>query len=224
MFCLSSILLWWYIACLSSIFHVLLMWKHLPWQPQWQRISYHWHCDHLKRNAGTVWASPIVHPVLISCAGPLSPSDILLFSLHIEACDCISDIQNFLHIELLNIMYCLTSSEYLNWYRYNHEANGVKWDSGLTYKAYEATNAMCARGFDHHPGTEAEYGSLWAHSNRCEDVSGGALVTALQSWYSECPLYTGESSWQISGHFTQMVWRKSTKYGMWAQSCSSPDG
>merc|ERR1719211_565680 len=114
-------------------------------------------------------------------------------------------------------------TKYLNWYRYNHEANGVKWDSGLTYKAYEATNAMCARGFDHHPGTEAEYGSLWAHSNRCEDVSGGALVTALQSWYSECPLYTGESSWQISGHFTQMVWRKSTKYGMWAQSCSSPD-
>ena len=48
---------------------------------------------HLKRNAGTVWASPIVHPLLISCAGPLSPSDILLFSLHIEACDCISDIQ-----------------------------------------------------------------------------------------------------------------------------------
>ena len=161
---------------------------------------------------------------LLCWPGPLSPSDILLFSLHIEACDCISDIQNFLHIELLNIMYCLTSSEYLNWYRYNHEANGVKWDSGLTYKAYEATNAMCARGFDHHPGTEAEYGSLWAHSNRCEDVSGGALVTALQNWYSECPLYTGESSWQSSGHFTQMVWRKSTKYGMWAQSCSSPDG
>ena len=36
------------------------MWKHLPWQPLLQRISYNWHCDHLRRNAGTILASQLL--------------------------------------------------------------------------------------------------------------------------------------------------------------------
>jgi len=134
----------------------------------------------------------------------------------------------FLLLTLALVPNCLAGEEkdvttYLNWYRRAHGAYQVQHDAGLEYAAYEATNAVCTYGFDHHRGTEAEYSSLWADSNDCGTNTDprGSQVAALKSWYAECPKYPGYYT-DGSGHFSHMVWKSSNKYGMWAQTCSIP--
>jgi hypothetical protein len=51
-------------------------------------------------------------------------------------------------------------------------------------------------------------------------------LDATKSWYSEIKYYTpqiiNESNWSKTGHYTQMVWRNTTKVGIASVIC--PDG
>merc|ERR1719228_331216 len=111
----------------------------------------------------------------------------------------------------------------LGWYRTAHGGGRIESDAGLVYKAYDATNAICQYGFDHHKGTEAEIGSITYEFGSCDPVEN--QKKALKKFYGECPNYNyqdGGGNFGDYGHFSQVVWKSSTKYGMWAQQCDIP--
>jgi hypothetical protein len=111
-------------------------------------------------------------------------------------------------------------STFLNWYRNAHGAGQLT--NTLDRKAYEATQAVCKYGWDHHVGTEAEQASLFASTAACNSDQEASEIEALQEWYSECPDYYGQGFSQSTGHFTHMVWKSCKTYGIWAQTCDVP--
>lgn len=113
-------------------------------------------------------------------------------------------------------------TDHLNWYRIKHDAPQFQ-SRSLDYAAYEGTTAICNRGFAHHPGTEAEQGSIYYETGPCDSDYEAAQIKALKNWYSECPDYYGQGWDTNTGHFTQMVWKGAKTYGLWAQTCNIPN-
>jgi len=115
-------------------------------------------------------------------------------------------------------------TQHLGWFRIAHGGQTIPSDETLVFKAFEATNAVCKSGLGHHAGTEAEHAALNIHSfNSCVSQRDANLATIKRFYREECPLYRGSvNSNDDNGHFTQIVWQDSTKYGMWAQTCKVP--
>eukprot|EP00092_Neocalanus_flemingeri_P035098 GFUD01038196.1.p1 GENE.GFUD01038196.1~~GFUD01038196.1.p1 ORF type:complete len:181 (-),score=0.04 GFUD01038196.1:237-779(-) len=117
--------------------------------------------------------------------------------------------------------------DWINYYRSLHGARALKWDDNLQYKAYEATTFLCSRAGAGrslsltHDGNEATslYGSTGSNSN--------AEVDAVKSWYSESSKYCSlgyynnpqNVDYQITGHFTDLVWKGNRKVGTWTSTC-----
>ena len=119
-------------------------------------------------------------------------------------------------------------TQHLGWFRLAHGGKTIPSDDQLVAKAKKATQEICQRGFAHHPKTESYDAALnWVSFSPCPDGSNGknTLIETLKKFYRECPDYRGaEFHTNDNGHFTIIVWKGSTKYGMWSQTCDMKNG
>lgn len=100
-----------------------------------------------------------------------------------------------------------------NTLRSKHHAPAMQWDENLArYAARHA--AQCE--FRHSDG---RYG---------ENIAAGFSTTAeaIQAWYNEKNVYSYEHPGfsKKTGHFTQMVWKSSTKLGCAKAVCNGANG
>lgn len=100
--------------------------------------------------------------------------------------------------------------------RANHGAPALEWDDGLAQQAQPWADACV---FTHSSFGNGE--NLAAHSN---GWSGDTAIRMTQSWYSEIKdvdWSDPESGLDSAGHFTQLVWKSSTRIGC-AQAWCEP--
>ena len=87
----------------------------------------------------------------------------------------------------------------------------VAWDNGIAQYAQAWADHLAATGVAQHRPANA-YGEniFWGSSNY-------GVVDAVRSWESEKSFYHGEvidgSNYQIFGHYTQIIWDRTTKIG-----------
>lgn len=102
-----------------------------------------------------------------------------------------------------------------NQYRARHGVPGLKWSDAVADSA-AAWSKRCV--FEHE--SQSKYGenlyAVWGATNTTQ-----ALAGAVDSWYSEAKAYNyakpGFS--EKTGHFTQVVWKGSTRVGCSARRC-----
>ncbi|KAK8074448.1 hypothetical protein PG997_009111 [Apiospora hydei] len=119
-----------------------------------------------------------------------------------------------------------------NQHRSNHSAPEAQWDDRIAGYAAN-TAASCKYAHDMKQG-DADYGqniAMWGLSSGAEKLGDvGAINMAITDmWYNGelnlfLPSYYGEASPDMTnfekwGHFSQLVWKESTKVGCQAQFC-----
>ncbi len=104
-------------------------------------------------------------------------------------------------------------------------ANPLQWSTELAAFAQKWADHLAAEGctMKHRPKTgkwAQQYGEniFWA------STTAFTVKDACLSWYSEKkdftgPIFTGKES-SVVGHYTQMVWRNTTKVGIGIAKCS----
>jgi pathogenesis-related protein 1 len=104
----------------------------------------------------------------------------------------------------------------------------LTWDAGIaaTAAAWAATCTSAGRDLlDHNPsrnqGTSAYFGeNIYASSGSLQATAG---VDAVRAWASEAQYYDYASNscaaGQVCGHYTQVVWRATTRIGCAVQVC-----
>jgi glioma pathogenesis-related protein 2 len=104
----------------------------------------------------------------------------------------------------------------VNTYRAKHGAPAVVLDQQLTDYAKSRAALMASRGRLDHTGLDPQYGENLYRSSSSAPVVGAA-TGATQGWYSENVHYDYTSGTSKDGgtigHFTQLVWKGSTKIG-----------
>jgi len=111
-------------------------------------------------------------------------------------------------------------TNYITWYRLAHGAGNVQHTK--EYSAFLATQQVCNSDLQdpHDAGPEAGSSSLHWASGDCEQDQEQSELAALKYWYSECGQYTGPgSNFQSTGHFTHLVDKTITDFGIWSMSC-----
>eukprot|EP00775_Hariotina_reticulata_P005868 gene5868-6109_t len=103
-----------------------------------------------------------------------------------------------------------------NVYRARHQAAALTWDEAMA----SSTAAYAARcTFAHSNGPYGE--NIYMTSQMGN--AAGALLAAVDAWYAEVSKYTNYATGGFSGatgHFTQVVWKGSSKLSCAAQACS----
>ena len=108
-----------------------------------------------------------------------------------------------------------------NDYRAAHGASPLTWDDELS-AASSAYASQCIYGHDQNRGKVGE--NIYA-AGSSQPLSASDLSWATQStseWYNEVKFWdfaAGKSSGGVTGHFTQVVWKATTKLGCAVASC-----
>ncbi|MEU4250040.1 CAP family protein [Amycolatopsis sp. NPDC026612] len=113
----------------------------------------------------------------------------------------------------------------INQYRAKHGAPPVELDQGLVDYAKSRAEHIADKGTLVHDGT-AGYGENLYSSSSSEPVRGPATA-ASEAWYAEIKDYNYETfasndPAKAIGHFTQLVWKASTRIGA-GRVCGSAD-
>jgi len=114
--------------------------------------------------------------------------------------------------------------------------NKVRKDVGTPALEWSAELAAYAQAWaDHlakddkcnmkHRPHEGEWKQIHGENIFWGSGSSYSVVSASESWYSEIKDYKHEvlnnSNWYVAGHYTQMVWRNTTKVGIGQATCPS---
>jgi len=102
----------------------------------------------------------------------------------------------------------------INSYRAYHQADSASWDEGLASQAQEWVNYLASTGRLEHGGHDGAGQNLYMTSDTSADHSG-VCVAATDGWYSEVDKYdwNNPAFSMETGHFTQVVWRGSSRVG-----------
>ncbi len=104
-----------------------------------------------------------------------------------------------------------------NYYRRKHGVPEMKWDSAAEKIAQAYSDKLASSGAFEHSGNTYTDGS-WLGENLFKCWGGTECILnndPSDNWYSEISSYDFKNPGYISGtgHFTQMVWKGSTKLG-----------
>lgn len=90
-----------------------------------------------------------------------------------------------------------------------HNAPALSWDASLAaYAANYASNYDCSGTLTHSGGPYGENLAL-----------GYGIEGAVEGWYNEGTNYNYGSSCSVLDHFTQVIWKSTTKLGCAVKSC-----
>ncbi|KAK7188925.1 hypothetical protein DPSP01_013493 [Paraphaeosphaeria sporulosa] len=91
----------------------------------------------------------------------------------------------------------------------------LSWDTSLAADALAYAQTLASSGTFQHSGVSDQGENLYMQSS-----SGTPLANAVKSFLSEKSLYSGQAisstNYQSFGHYTQCVWKDTTKVGMGA--------
>ena len=106
-------------------------------------------------------------------------------------------------------------TNYINNYRARHQSPPLTWDETIATFAQQWSFYLLSNNLFQHSGS-ALYGENLAYF----EGYGSDIITlfkkAIDNWYNEITLYdfTNPGYKQGTGHFTCLVWKSSTKFGM----------
>jgi len=114
----------------------------------------------------------------------------------------------------------------INQYRAKHSAPPVELDQELVTYAKSRAEHVADKGTLVHDGTGGYGENLYASSST--SPTQGPATGAASGWYNEVDFYNYETfaskdPSKAIGHFTQLVWKGSTKIGA-GRVCGSADG
>ncbi|TGZ83801.1 PR-1-like protein [Ascodesmis nigricans] len=125
-------------------------------------------------------------------------------------------------------VFAQTALDMHNKYRRKHSANDLVWDEGLAATAMKwATTNGCKmqhsdRSFRNNAG-ENLYAKGGKKSSDLVDGTNVDPSEGITGWYNEWKSYTGDYSVSDGvGHFTQVVWKATTKLGCAMPICNMP--
>ena len=101
----------------------------------------------------------------------------------------------------------------INKYRASHQAGPESWDAGLASQAQQWVDYLAATGKFEHGGHNGAGQNLYGASG--DQDATKACIAATDLWYSEVKNYDWNNPVfsQNTGHFTQVVWKGSTRVG-----------
>ena len=102
----------------------------------------------------------------------------------------------------------------INNYRAYHQAQDASWDEGLANQAQQWVNHLASTGRLEHGGADGAGQNLFMTYDTAADPNS-VCIAATNAWYSEVDKYDYNNPGFTSetGHFTQLVWRGSTRMG-----------
>jgi len=119
-----------------------------------------------------------------------------------------------------------------NVHRANHSSPEVQWDSEIAgYASNTAATCVFAHDMDQGSGNYGQNIAMWATSSGAQELgaAGAIKMAASDMWYNGefskyLPSYYGQDSPDMSnfeawGHYTQLIWKDSTKLGCAVQFC-----
>ena len=106
-------------------------------------------------------------------------------------------------------------TEYVNAYRAKHGSPPLEWDDTITQFAQEYSLYLAANSLFQHSNKEG-YGENLAYFQGYPNEMMSLIKKSIDLWYDEIKLYNynypGYSPG--TGHFTCLIWKSSTKFGM----------
>ena len=109
----------------------------------------------------------------------------------------------------------LDLTNYVNAYRAKNQAPPLTWDPTIALYSQNWANYLLANNLFQHSGSSL-YGEnlAWFQGYHLDMIS--MVKTAIDAWYNEISLYNFNSPGfsEATGHFTDLVWVKSTTFGM----------
>ena len=112
----------------------------------------------------------------------------------------------------INIIMILNS---VNMYRINHCIPPVMWDNKIQSSAQFWANKLAQTNLFIHSSNN--YGeNLALIGNKPIDDKTFSVLSAIQAWYNEINIYNYSNPKfnMNTGHFTQLIWKSSTKIGV----------
>jgi|LauGreDrversion2_2_1035103.scaffolds.fasta_scaffold09489_2 hypothetical protein len=106
-------------------------------------------------------------------------------------------------------------TNYINNYRARHQSPPLTWDETIATFAQQWSFYLLSNNLFQHSGS-ALYGENLAYFEGYGNDIVILLKKAIDNWYNEITLYnfTNPGYKQGTGHFTCLVWKSSTKFGM----------
>ena len=109
----------------------------------------------------------------------------------------------------------LELSNYINAYRANHNSPPLEWDDTISQFAQEYSLYLVSNNLFQHSNKDG-YGENLAYFQGYPNEMMSLIKKSIDLWYDEIKLYNfnypGYSPG--TGHFTCLVWKSSTKFGM----------
>jgi hypothetical protein len=106
-------------------------------------------------------------------------------------------------------------SNYINTYRAIHQSPPLTWDDSIASFSQQWSNTLLTGHIFQHSGNESYGENLAYYEGYGTDVMT-LLKKAVHDWYNEHALYDYNNPGFSSGtgHFTCLVWKSSTRFGM----------
>lgn len=106
-------------------------------------------------------------------------------------------------------------TNYINNYRARHQSPPLTWDETIATFAQQWSFYLLSNNLFQHSGS-ALYGENLAYFEGYGSDTITLFKKAIDNWYNEITLYdfTTPGYKQGTGHFTCLVWKSSTKFGM----------
>jgi uncharacterized protein YkwD len=106
-------------------------------------------------------------------------------------------------------------TDYINAYRAKHQSPPLQWDNTIAAFSQQWSYHLVSNHLFQH-STGSDYGENLAYFQGYGTDPMTLLKKAVDSWYNEVSLYNFNNPGfsQGTGHFTCLVWKSSTNYGM----------
>ena len=106
-------------------------------------------------------------------------------------------------------------TSYINKYRTLHQAPPLVWDDTITNASQEWSNNLLTTNVFQHSGNKL-YGENLAYFSGYGNDIMVLLKKSVDAWYNEVKMYdfTNPGFSSSTGHFTCLVWKSSTSYGI----------
>ena len=106
-------------------------------------------------------------------------------------------------------------TDYINKYRAIHQAPPLAWDDTITQASQEWSNHLLANSLFQHSGNKLYGENLAYFSGYGTDIMV-LLKKSVDAWYNEVKSYDFNNPGFTTGtgHFTCLVWKSSTSYGI----------